>query len=135
MLNAHNLMNTYIAINSSQIEGNIIANTIKDNLSRIINIGDKKTYSNDLYDYSSCEYSFRSDNLLISDIIESVKFFVEKNMNDFQSLYKMDNNLSVSLRIVVELDGKTTPDTFFDSDFLFLLCKIKADLDIDMYYK
>ena len=128
-------MNTYIAINSSKIEGNRIAEIIKDNISKIINIGDKKTYSNDLYDYNGCEYSFCSENLLISDILESVKFFVERNMDNFQNLHKIDDNLSVSFRIVVELDGENTPDTFFDSDFLLLLCKIKADLDIDMYYK
>ncbi|GHT71982.1 hypothetical protein AGMMS50239_41300 [Bacteroidia bacterium] len=128
-------MKVYIAINSSKIGSNEIASIIKDNLSRTINIGDKKTYSTALYDYNSCEYSFYPKSCLISDTIDLITNFIDKNIMNFQILHKMDDSLAISLRFIIELDGESTPDSFFNSQFLFLLSQIKADLDIDMYYK
>jgi hypothetical protein len=128
-------MKVYIVINSSKIKKDKIVNIIRGNAGRTISIGDKKTYSDALYDYNSCEYSFDTESFLISDAIDLITNFINKNIVNFENLHKMDDNLSVSLRFVIELNGESTPDTFFNSQFLSLLSQIKADLDIDMYYK
>jgi hypothetical protein len=129
------MMKVYLVVNSTKLGIKEISNVIEGKLDKIINIGDKKKYSDTLYDYNSCEYIFHSTDCLISDFLSLVKIFIEKNITNFKFLKKKDDDLYVSLRFVIELDGEVSPDTFFDTSFLSLLCQIEANLDIDLYYK
>lgn len=124
----------YLVISSDILSPDIIKEAINDKPSKIIRKGDEKKYNDSLYDYNSVEYSFIEKDQ-ISKILTSVISFIDNNLQAINNLKLIDKDLYLSLKFVIKLDNKTTPDFFFDTKFIESLYSIKANFDIDMYYQ
>ena len=127
-------MKSYIIINSDKSTQQIRSFIITQP-HIVVNKGDEKKYSSNTYSYNSCEFNFPSDDGTIENSLYYIKLFIKENAVSIEKMRILDCDLDISLKLVVELDENTLPDTYFDNEIVDLLSIIKSDIDIDLYHK
>lgn len=128
-------MKSYIIINSEKLTTQQMQSFIISQPHIVVNKGDEMKYSSNTYSYNSCEFDFPSDDGTIENSLHYIKLFIKENTASIEKMRILDCDLDISLKLVVELDENTLPDTYFDNEIIGLLSMIKSDIDIDLYHK